>query len=202
MLSKLVFGNALLDSQFYFLKQLKGRNRILLAGIGTGHLLKEIIKQDIASEIVCVDISEGMLEQTQKLNSSCAFQKSISLQYICSPIQGFVDEKKFDLIFFPYLLDCISAKDIITILARTKRQLNPSGKIIFTDFYIPQQPFLVKIYARLLVKILLLFFNAICKIGVKKLPDFDSLFSAQGFQLVAEKKFYRGILVTQMYALQ
>ena|ERR1700741_1022405 len=197
-LSKIFFGKALLRSQFYFPGKLQNNNTILICGIGTGELLVEILKKEIARKVVCVDISEGMIRKTKELLLKELPGNKIPVEFVCLPVQEYTTREKFDLIFFPYLLDCIRDEDIQTTLRNAKNQLNTNGKVILTDFQIPKGSSLVRLYAKFLLKILYFFFRIVCKIEVKKLPDFNFFFSEQGFEAQEEKTFYRGILFTRI----
>jgi tRNA (cmo5U34)-methyltransferase len=201
-LSRIVFGKSLLRSQFYFTDQATDKTRILIAGIGTGELLIEILLTKSASEIVCVDISEGMIAKAKDLLSKKIPGNVIPVHFVCLPIQEYRSREKSDLIFFPYVLDCLQDKDLQVTLSNARQQLNTNGKIIVTDFQVPAKPLLARIYAKILIKILYLFFSLVCGLPVKRLPAFNGFLAEQGFKMGREHTFYMGILFTRMYSLQ
>src|ERR1700749_2291391 len=59
--SFLFFGNSLLHSQTYFLPELKKCKTALVFGGGTGKLLMELIRRDVAERYCYVDISDKMI---------------------------------------------------------------------------------------------------------------------------------------------
>lgn len=201
-LSRLIFGSSLLRSQFHFTDRIEKQDRVLILGVGTGQLLIKVLQQNKATAITCVDISEKMLQRARRLLQKEFPDNPVPVEFICCPAQDFSSACRFDLILLPYLLDCMTEPDVRTMLSNTKKQLQPNGKIILTDFRIPGTPFIVHAYAKLLLKILYLFFRIVCRIPAKQLPDFDLIFSGQGFHVKEEKTFYAGILFTQMYVPQ
>jgi tRNA (cmo5U34)-methyltransferase len=198
-LSELVFGRQLIKAQTSILP-LPSEKRILIAGPGNGTLLKELLLKSSAEEIVCVDISAKMLENCEKQIQNMPLKSMCSIQYVHSPIQHFFDVKKFDLIYFPFVLDCLEEDDIKLTLEQAKEMLGNNGRIILSEFQIPKG-FLKRIYAKALLKILYLFFRKATHIRVDHLPHFENLFSRLGFIHAERKEFYAQLLFTQGYKL-
>ncbi len=196
--SFLFFGNSILNSQTFLLQELKKCKNVLVLGGGSGKLLMELIKRDVAEQCCYVDISNKMIALAKKRLEKEFSKKIKSVNFICGSVNDIDEKQKFDLIITPYILDCITQENLSPILQQLKSHLLPNGKWLFIDFNIPKnsnaKPFS---FAR--VRIMYFGFNIICGLGIKQLPDFEKEFLKLNFLAEHENYFLREFQVARIY---
>ena len=123
-----------------FLTETKARNRAIeLAGItdgqavlevavGTGVAFAEIVKRNPQGRNIGIDLSEKMLERTQKrLATSPHHNYSLS---IGTAFDIDVDSASIDVLINNYMFDLIAYEDMNDILAEFRRVLKPGGRLV------------------------------------------------------------------------
>ena len=137
-----------------------------------------------------------ILSAQEKLNKHFP-DKIDSVQFIRGSYTDMPTEK-FDLIVTPCFLDCFAEDELTIVMNTLHDHLAPSGSWLFADFNIPS-PKLPKLLSRFIIRLLCIFFNTICKLGVKGLPDFSERFSKLKYKSVHERYFFSGLLVARVY---
>ncbi len=189
-LSKLVFGNAQVNAQEYFLNLIPPRARILIIGGGTGQILESIAKLHPSGlHITYVEISANMMELSRKRN--VAQNKII---YITEDIAQLSLTQEFDLIITAFLFDNFSTQIIHKIFPKIHQCLVPNGLWLNTDFQLTGP-----IWQKVMLKSMYYFFSVLNAVNVTQLPDTEQVFTAYHYQLTAKKTFYRNFIVTKAY---
>jgi 2-polyprenyl-3-methyl-5-hydroxy-6-metoxy-1,4-benzoquinol methylase len=170
---------------------------VLIFGGGTGKLLIELLKRNIAENYCYVDISDKMILLTKKRLKKNFPDKVNSVQFICGSYTDIESEKKFDAIFTPYILDCFKEEELSVVMDKLDTHLSIDGKWFFSDFNIPSTK--MKSISTILVRMLYFMFNVICGLGIKKLPDFRKEFSRLKYSLIQEKYFLKEMIVSRVY---
>jgi len=198
VLSTVFSFNAIHRSQKWLVKQSPKSMNALITGGGTGRLLLEMLQQNVAEKYCYIDISDKMIGAAQvKLNKHFP-DKIDSVQFIRGSYTD-IPQAKFDLIVTPCFLDCFAEDELTIVMNTLHDHLTPNGTWLFADFNIPK-PKLPKLLSRVIIRLLCIFFNAICKLGVKGLPGFSERFSKLGYKKVGKRYFFAGLLVARIYS--
>ncbi|HEV7231847.1 MAG TPA: class I SAM-dependent methyltransferase [Bacteroidia bacterium] len=195
------FGKNIFRSQVFFLPGKNSCPNALIFGGGSGELLLEMVRRQTASNIYYIDISEKMISLAQEriMNKASEFQNSI--HFICGTVSDIPPGIRFDLIITPYVLDCFEEQDLPEVMKSLSKTLNEKGIWLFSDFDIPESG-LWKVFATAIIFILYVFFSLCCGLKQKRLAGFRTLFQTLPLDMVAEKKFCRGLLIARMYRLR
>jgi ubiquinone/menaquinone biosynthesis C-methylase UbiE len=184
-LSKLIFGNAIKQSQVCLLPFIPPRSSILIAGGGTGWILEELAKiHPTGLKIVYVEVSSKMIALTGKRNPG---QNNISL--ICLPIEAYTTSQQFDVIITPYLFDNFTEQEATQNFYNLHHMLKPHGQWLFADFYISDKT--AKQWQKMLLKTMYLFFSFVCNIQSRQLIDMNIYFEQNGYKIKYVHFYYR-----------
>lgn len=188
-LSRLVFGQALVNAQKHFLHQIPANSSVLIIGGGTGWILEEVTKIRSAGLIITyVEISEKMTALSRKRNIG-----GNKVTFINKPIQQ-VQPDEQDVIITPFLFDNFTEENLAPLFRHTHTALKPGGIWLNTDFQLTG-----KWWQAVLLKSMLLFFKVLCGVESWHLPDVSRQFGLYGYRLLGEKTFYSDFVVTRMY---
>jgi tRNA (cmo5U34)-methyltransferase len=192
LLGSVTFGGALKQSQNYFIDQLTYPKEVLIIGGGSGAFLTQFLKQFPHAEIDYVDISKGMIKETQKKLPIKIWQ---NINYLCGELSD-IHKKKYDTIVTNYFLDCFNEESFQKIACELLNRLKVNGEWLFTDFIInPQSPLPHKVTVSVLYK----FFQITCRLKNSQLPNFDNWFSTQALVEIKRHTFRGGLLESRIY---
>ncbi|WP_159468079.1 class I SAM-dependent methyltransferase [Dyadobacter sp. 3J3] len=182
-ISRLFFGDALVKAQVSLLSQILPNSRILIVGGGTGWILEEIAKiHPTGLEIIYVESSLKMIELSQK--RSC---KNNSVSFMNTPVEGYYTELLFDIIITPFFFDLFKKDKIDMLFSGLDKKLKEDGLWLYTDF-IPTE-YQTKIWQKVLLKTMYLFFGILSKVEASELVDMDLYFSEK-YNKISEEWFY------------
>jgi tRNA (cmo5U34)-methyltransferase len=190
------FGNSILKAQTYFLPQLKKCKSVLIFGGGTGKLLIELLKQNVGDNYCYVDISNKMISKSRKRVQGKFPGKTNSIDFICGSTESIPTNEKFDLIITPCVLDCFPDEQLPEVMQQLNSHLEREGEWLFVDFNIPERK---KSISAIKIRVMYFFFNVICGLGVKQLPDFKREFENINLKTNSEKYFLHGLMVARIY---
>lgn len=189
-LSRLVFGNALVNAQRHFLPQIPANSKVLVIGGGTGWILEEIAKVHPAGlHIVYVEISAKMMVLSRKRTAGAN-----EVEFINDAIEQVTYAEHFDVIITPFLFDNYKDVTVRATFNHIHQMLKPGGLWLNTDFQV-----LGKWWQFAMLKSMLLFFKVLCGVEAWHLPDVGSCFSSKGYWLLKKKAFYKDFVGTRLY---
>ena len=182
-LSKLVFGESLIQAQAYHLKEIGDNDRVLILGGGTGKLLEYIPK---SGKLDFVEKSVRMLDRAKRRK----FHGSIN--FIQADFLEFESDKRYEVIICPFFLDCFETQGLMKVIAKIRSQLKPDGKLIITDFERSSiNPFLLMA--------MLIFFKLFSKLETNRLLDLRTLLKENGFKESQISLYKKGIFSALYY---
>jgi tRNA (cmo5U34)-methyltransferase len=196
--SFLFFGHSILNSQTYLLPQIGKCKSALVFGGGTGKLLIELMKQNVAGHYCYVDISDKMISIARKRIEKQFPKKINSVQFICGSSNDIPANEMFDLIITPYILDCFTDENLPVVMQQLQMHFATDGKWLFADFNIPEKP-VRRSFSFVKIRVMYFAFNIICGLGVKRLPDFEKEFTLLNFRKITERYFLHGLMVARIY---
>ncbi len=192
-LSRVVFGQALVRAQTYFLNLIPANSNVLIAGGGTGWILEEIAKVHPSGlNIVYVEMSQKMMALSKKRNTA-----NNTITYINAPVEQSGLTGKFDFMITPFLLDSLSDSTLNSVFASLNFLLHPQGLWLNTDFQLSG-----KWWQRVLLKTMYIFFKLIGCTVVMRLPQIKQRFELEGYMTVNEQTFFGDFIVSTLYKKQ
>jgi ubiquinone/menaquinone biosynthesis C-methylase UbiE len=189
-LSKVIFGQALVNAQLYLLKNIPPKSKILIAGGGTGWILEEIAKIHPAGlKITYVEISSKMMALSQK--RICGDNE---LVFINQAVENTILSSDYNVVITPFLLDNFTEENLSKIFGHIHNSLKPGGLWLNTDFRLTG-----KWWQKILLGSMLLFFRMICGIESKNLPNIENYFEAYGYKVVTQKSLYGDFILSTVW---
>ncbi|WP_214072137.1 class I SAM-dependent methyltransferase [Mucilaginibacter sp. dw_454] len=186
-LSKVVYGNALVNAQVYLLQFVKPNSSILIAGGGTGWILDELAKQYSSGlKITYVEISANMMALSKKRNWG-----NNEVTFIIGPVEEIAIGNQFDVVFTPFLFDNFREDTLQKVFDRLHQRLKPGGIWLNTDFQLTG-----KWWQNILLKSMFLFFRLLCRIETSVLPDINKQFKKSDYEVIAEKTFFGTFVIS------
>ncbi len=187
-LTKLVFGNAIIHSQKFFLHRIPEGSNVLILGGGTGWILTELLKIKKNVNVCYIDASKNML--------AMAKEKLIpreQIQFILGTENDIPSEHKFDCIITNFYFDLFTDESLPVALNKIKQALALNAKWIATDFVE------IRWWQKLMLKAMHFFFKLMSNVESQKLPEWNKALQAIGGKLVDSRNFYRGFIQTSLF---
>jgi len=129
--------------------ELKSGDKVLDIGAGTGRLSLELAKSVGKGSVVCMDISENMLEKAAEDLKGQKYYDLLEFK-VGNAMDIPFNNDEFEVITSAWLLR--NVKDISTTLTEMKRVVKPGGKVISLDLGKPKSKLFKKIYDLYLYK--------------------------------------------------
>ncbi len=109
--------------------ELRGGERVLDIGYGTGSAVVELAQRVGAGGTVCgIDISDGMQRVAQEKVDAASLKATVKLD-VGSAFKLPYEDNSFDVVYMSFTLELFPADDIPVVLAEAKRILKSDGKL-------------------------------------------------------------------------
>ena len=198
-LEALSFGPWLWRCRCAFLGEMKSAKRALVLGDGDGRFTARLLSENPTVEVDAVDISPAMLgalvrrsgENRNRVKATAADLRE------WSPLES-EGAQQYDLVVTHFVLDCLSTSEVEGLALRIRPFLAPDGMWVISEFAIPEGRF-GRCVARPLVRFLYWAFALMTGLRVSKLPDHNGALEGAGFQLVRQKSWLGGLLVSESW---
>jgi len=189
-LSKLVFGQAQIKAQEYFLNQVQSNANVLIIGGGTGQILESLTRLHPSGlQITYVEISAKMMALSRK-----RYTGKNEVSYITTTIGEATLFSSFDVIITAFLFDNFSQESLEQAFPLIDAQVKPGTIWLNTDFRSTGP-----LWQKLMLKSMYLFFKIFKAVDVQKPPDVEPVFRQYGYQNKQQKSFYRDFIISQLY---
>ena len=169
--SRMVFGKAIVKAQECMLAYIGPESNILIVGGGTGWILEslsELFPQGL--HIDYVEVSAQMIALSQKRN-----YKGNKVNFIHQPIEEFTTSTQYDIIITPFIFDNFKKGKIEVVFEKLDGQLKKEGLWLYADFIYDRSQ--SKLWQKLLLRVMYLFFHITCGIETQELISMDSYFA-------------------------
>jgi cyclopropane fatty-acyl-phospholipid synthase-like methyltransferase len=191
-ISRLVFGNSLVEAQISSLPAILPNSHILIVGGGTGWILEEITKiHSSGLKISYVENSSVMIKLSKKRN-----WKQNKVVFFHQSIQDFHMNKPFDVIITPFFFDLFKREKVEMLFFDLDKKLNKDGLWLYTDF-IPEK-YQNRLWQKALLKTMYFFFGHTSKVEARELIDMD-LYFTKVYTKISENWFYGRFLRAVVY---
>jgi ubiquinone/menaquinone biosynthesis C-methylase UbiE len=191
LLTKMVFGKALNNSQQHFLHLLPQGCKILVVGGGSGQMLKHFFETNPTGSVWFVEVSEKMLLRAKE---NVPRQHAARIQYIYGTETSLPQDQTFDVIVTNFFLDLFPEEQLTLVCYGLSQRLHKSGLWLASDFIDAGnwwQKFMLWIMYR--------FFVTTCGISANRLPDWEKVLGTIGVVHVNEALFYRGFVKSAVF---
>jgi SAM-dependent methyltransferase len=189
-LSKLVFGQAQVKAQEYFINQVQPNSHILIIGGGTGQILESLTKLHPSGlHITYVEISAKMMALSRKRNTG---QNEVT--YITKNIEQVTFIQQFDVVITAFLFDNFSDESLAAVFPIVNTQVKLGGLWLNTDFQLTGP-----LWQKVMLKSMYIFFRLMGAVKVTCLPDTKRMFRVHGYHLLDKKTFYGNFILTAVY---
>jgi ubiquinone/menaquinone biosynthesis C-methylase UbiE len=191
-LSKMVFGNAIINAQRFLVEAIPAKSTVLIVGGGTGWILEEIAKvHSEGLEIAYVEPSEKMVSMSEKRNAG--FNEVI---FINKTVEEVEFPNHFDIVITPFLFDNFSSITSNQVFQKIDGCLVPDGVWLFVDLQPIKKGVL---WQHMLLKIMYLFFKLVCQIEANSLHDTTVLFHQYKYKLISSRTFFKNFICSSVY---
>lgn len=189
-LSRLVYGRALINAQVYLLQFIPTDTSVLIVGGGTGWILEELTRLHSSGlQITYVEVAADMMARSRRRNTG---QNNVT--FINDAVENVKTGTDFDVIITPFLFDNFTTETTDKVFRHLHQLLKPDGTWLNCDFQLTG-----KWWQTVLLKSMFFFFRLICGIEASKLPEVQSLFKTNKYQLIDEKAFYGDFVGAKVY---
>lgn len=185
-LARLVFGKSwqkVQNSPFHYIQE--SDQNILIAGGGSGKLLSGLDDK----KITYIELSSEMIKKAKSI------QTTSIVNFIEADFLNWESNERFDVIIFPFFLDCFLESDLKKVLQKTTSMVGRNGKLIVTDF---QKASPLKYW---LVRLMYGFFRFTTGLKVNRLLDLRTQLKTVGFKEQELKDFYGGWIFCSEYKI-
>jgi len=184
-LSKLAFGKSIIDSQKYFLGNIRDHSKILILGGGSGWLLAELLKIKPDCEVWYIDASEKMISLSKR-KIKIGYVHFIHGTELDIPVGN-----QFDVVITNFYLDLFTNHQLKEVIEKIQSSLNARALWITTDFVDGK-----KWWQRMMLRLMYRFFRIACNIESFQLPEWSRLIENAGMKEIESKFFYKGFIKT------
>jgi ubiquinone/menaquinone biosynthesis C-methylase UbiE len=199
LLERAVFGDRLQRARCAHMESFLEAKQILLLGEGDGRFLEALLAEGCRAEIVCLDASIGMLDLAEER----AGEKGSGVRFLAGDVRNLRLPQEFrpDVVSAHFFLDCFREEELLDIVESIACGSIPGGKVVVTDFKLPEGGWVWRLRGRLLIFLMLLFFRVFAGISARKLPDLCHLLTKQGWNCRKEAIFDNGLVFSRVMEL-
>ncbi|GAB3920594.1 class I SAM-dependent methyltransferase [Mucilaginibacter myungsuensis] len=189
-LSRLVYGDTLINAQTHFLDHIPLNSRILIAGGGDGELIEALSKLHPSGlHITYVELSTKMMAIAKRKNAA-----NNTVIYLNQPIEDAGLTEPFDVVITAFLLDSLSPIIFDKVFATLDGLLKPESIWLNTDFQLTG-----KWWQNPLLKSMYYFFRLMGCVDVTELPPIAERFTSMGYVADAERAFFGEFVLASVY---
>jgi hypothetical protein len=116
---------------------------------------------------------------------------------VCGDARSVEPEAGADLVATHFFLDCLEQEEVGALVRRVSPELAPGAVWVVSEFCVLKG--WLRVPTWMAVRGLYLAFRVLTGLRVTRLPDHARELRECGFEVVAEKTFLRGLLVSQVW---
>jgi ubiquinone/menaquinone biosynthesis C-methylase UbiE len=192
MLSRAVYGMALVNAQVYLLQYIPANARLLIVGGGTGWILEEMAKiHPSGLNITYVEVSARMMALSKKQNAG-----DNKIVFINDAIENISLPANFDVVLTPFLFDNFTEQTTQQVFYHIHAMLKPTGLWLNCDFQLSG-----KWWQKVLLRSMILFFRVVCNIEATHLPDVEKHFIRHDCKTIAQETFFGDFIISNVHKL-
>lgn len=188
-----MFGRALWRRRIAYLPQLKASTRVLMAGEGDGRFLASFLQANPLAQVDYFDASAKMLALARKRNLAHLHRvRYFHVDFLDTPQLP----ASYNAVVTHFFLDCFSDAELDRIIPLMAQAADIGAYWIVSEFRAKSFVW------RILIRGLYFFFGLTTRLRVKKLPSYQPILFAAGFQLTQSETSLAGLLVSELWVFQ
>jgi len=198
-LEYLTLGHALERCRLHFISRLLHQKKALVFGDGDGRFLAALMTANPGLHADAIDTSAVMLHLLRRRCESSALNAAVRLQTHQTNALAFTPIGPYDLVVTHFFLDCLTQRELETLISHVTPSLAPEALWVVSDFRIPSGP--MRLPARIIVRTLYLAFRILTGLRTDHLPDHAAPMIEAGLIRTAQHYSLAGLLTTELWQL-
>ena len=195
----IAFGDDLQRCRVACLGEIAAPHRVLIVGEGNGRFLCELLRLHPGVEIDCLDASQRMLQLARKRIDRELPDRVERVRFLHQNVTSWAaPEHRYDLVVTHFFLDCFPEPTLAKIIRTLARAVTEDATWLLADFRIPRDG-IARLRARGWLAAMYLFFRTTTRIQASELIDPTPFMRAEGFVLVRQQLFQKGMLKSEMW---
>lgn len=190
-------GRRLQRCRTTWLAALAGRRHLLVAGVGHGPALADMLRAHPALRITCVDASAGMLREARR-RAHRAGADLARVAFVHARLPGWQPTEKFDAVATHFFLDCFPPDTLAAVVRTLAQAATPDASWIVSDFAVPARG-LRRWRARAVHALMYRFFRVATRLPARRLTAPDHLLERAGFRLRGRRHSEWGLLQADLW---
>jgi SAM-dependent methyltransferase len=200
----LSFGPLLERCRFHHLGALassqSAAKNALVIGDGDGRFLARLLAANPSLHAEAVDASPSMLNLLR--NRAARIGAQDRLTTTCADARTFEPPaNRYDLVVTHFFLDCLTADETVTLIARLRPHLAPGARWLVSEFQIPTESRFRAACARVLIGSLYTAFRVLTGLTVRQIPPWRTILAQSGFTPQSTHTELGGLLVSELWHL-
>jgi len=196
-MERLSFGPFLWRCRCAFLREMCGCRRALIFGDGDGRFTARLLRTNPAVRVDAIDASLAMLGILVRR----AGRNAGRVRTTCMDAREWQSgEIAPDLIVTHFFLDCLASSEVQSLAMRVRGSAPPGALWAVSEFAVPESRF-GRWMARPVVAALYRAFGILTGLRQRRLPDHRAALRAAGFDLLQEKRWLAGLLVSELWTV-
>lgn len=176
-----------------WLDELAGCRRVLVAGVGHGRALPEMLRRFPAARLTCVDASAAMLEVARaRLAEAGVGSHRVAFVHATLP-EWTPPAAAFDGIVTDFFLDCFSPDELRRVVAGLATAATAEARWLVADFAVPPHG-AARWRAQAVHRLMYAFFRLATRLPARRLTEPDTWLAAEGFTLAHRRTAEWGLL--------
>jgi SAM-dependent methyltransferase len=196
-LEYLTLGKSLESCRLHYLPQLRDRRHALVLGDGDGRFLTQLLAHNPYIQVDAVDTSTTMLQLLRQRSEAATPNAAIRLRTHHANALTVPLEDSYDLVVSHFFLDCLTQAELDSLISRIVPALTPGALWLISDFRIPTG--LMRLPAKLLIRILYLGFRLLTGLRTTRLPDHATALTRAGLTRISHHHRLAGLLTTELW---
>lgn len=190
-LTRLVFGNAILNSQLEFLKSIPPDSTVLILGGGTGAILPYVLRRNPTGSILYIEASSEMLKSAER---NVLPEFTAKIEFVHGTHNSLPEGMVFDVIITNFFLDLFPDSEVGTICKHLSSRLRRHGLWLVSDFVKGD-----KWWHEMMLWTMYRFFRFVSGITGSRLSSWDQHLLTAGMRTTASKSFFHGFIKSALY---
>lgn len=182
ILAELVFGTSIHNANICHLNEIAKTDEVLIIGGGTGKILNKVPE---CATITYIEKSWKMIKRSKR------WKGTNQINFMNRDFFEFESDHRFNVIVYPFLLDCFSEENLKIAISKTVKFLDHGGKLIVIDF----QPN----HSKWLIRLMHVFFRILANLESKKLKDIHHFIQESCLQMEKEQFFHKNMIFSRVY---
>ena len=197
-MEKILAGPRLQRCRTTWLDELAGCRNILIAGMGHGPVLRELLARSPRAHVTCVDASAGMLAAAARRARRAGLDLDrLTFTHAVLPAWR-PPAGAYDAVVTNFFLDCFSSEELRAVVQVLAGAAAPEARWAVSDFTMPPRG-LARLRARLVHALMYAFFKMVTGLRAGRVTAPDRLLAAQGFTLAGRRTTEWGLLQADLW---